>query len=98
MKLHKSYTDKVFLGVCGGIGESLGVNPVIIRVVWALLIFFSRSIFLWLYFILGFVLPYGHGGDEGGSSGRPGVRKYSPEDPPFDISGAQDVEIDREDE
>lgn len=35
--LHKSSTDKFISGVCGGIGESTGVDSTIIRLVWALL-------------------------------------------------------------
>jgi phage shock protein PspC (stress-responsive transcriptional regulator) len=35
-KLYKSNTNKMLSGVCGGIGEYFGVDPTVIRVVWAL--------------------------------------------------------------
>ena len=37
-RLHKSTKDKKVAGVCGGIAEWLGVDPTVIRLVWALLI------------------------------------------------------------
>lgn len=36
-RLYRSHRDRVLLGVCGGIGHYLGVDPVIIRVAWVLL-------------------------------------------------------------
>lgn len=36
-KLYKSNTNKMICGVCGGLGEFLGVDPTIIRLVWAVL-------------------------------------------------------------
>ena len=38
-KIHKSSRDRKLAGVCGGIAEWLGVDPVIIRLIWALLVF-----------------------------------------------------------
>ena len=37
-KLYKSNSNKVFAGVCGGIGEYVDVDPTIIRLIWAALI------------------------------------------------------------
>jgi len=37
IKLRKSSTDKYISGVCGGIGESFGIDPTIIRLAWAVL-------------------------------------------------------------
>lgn len=36
-KLYKSHTNKMICGVCGGLGEFFGVDPTIIRLVWAIL-------------------------------------------------------------
>ncbi|VVB79643.1 PspC domain protein [uncultured archaeon] len=36
-RLYRSKTDRVIAGVCGGIGEYLGIDPVIVRLVWVLL-------------------------------------------------------------
>lgn len=38
-KLRRSATDKVFGGVCGGMGEYFDIDPVIIRVIWAVVAF-----------------------------------------------------------
>ena len=35
-KLYRSNKNKVLAGVCGGIGEYLDVDPVIIRLLWLL--------------------------------------------------------------
>jgi len=36
-RIHKSAGDKKLAGVCGGIAEWLGVDPVIIRLAWVVL-------------------------------------------------------------
>ena len=38
-RLHKSSRDKKLAGVCGGLTEYLGVDPTIVRLAWAALIF-----------------------------------------------------------
>ena len=55
-RLHRSTTDKRICGVCAGIAEYLGVDPTIIRLVWAVLTFGWGSGIL-LYFICALVLP-----------------------------------------
>lgn len=35
-KLYKSNTNKMICGVCGGLGEFFGIDPTIIRLVWAI--------------------------------------------------------------
>ena len=61
-KLHKSSTEKMFFGVCGGLAELLEANNInidvsVIRIIWALLAFFYGFGVL-VYFIFAFVLPY----------------------------------------
>lgn len=36
-RLYRSDTDKMLLGVCGGIGEYLNVDSTVIRLLWAIL-------------------------------------------------------------
>ena len=36
-KLYRSNTNKIICGVCGGLGEYLGVDPTIVRLVWVLI-------------------------------------------------------------
>ena len=55
-RIHKSATDKKIAGVCGGIAEWLGVDPTVIRLVWALLIC-GWGTGLLAYIICAVVLP-----------------------------------------
>ena len=38
-RIHKSARDKKLAGVCGGIAEWLGVDPTLVRLVWAVFAF-----------------------------------------------------------
>ncbi len=42
-KLYKSGKDKVFDGVCGGIGEYFNIDPVIIRLLWIVMVIFGGT-------------------------------------------------------
>jgi phage shock protein PspC (stress-responsive transcriptional regulator) len=35
-KLHKSSSNRMLAGVCGGVAEYLDVDPTVVRVVWAI--------------------------------------------------------------
>ncbi|MBF0298724.1 MAG: PspC domain-containing protein [Oligoflexia bacterium] len=54
--LTRSPTNRVFFGICGGVGEYLDIDPVIIRVIFLSLIIFAGSGLL-LYFIAYFIIP-----------------------------------------
>lgn len=55
-KLYRSDTNKVFLGVCGGIGEYLNVDPTVVRLLWIIFIFMGGSGFL-AYIVAALVMP-----------------------------------------
>ncbi len=55
-KLYRSTTDRVLAGVCGGLGEYLNVDPVLLRVVWAVF-FFAAGMGLLAYIIAWIVMP-----------------------------------------
>lgn len=55
-RLYKSQTDKKICGVCGGIAEFFGIDPTIVRLIWALLIVFAGTGIL-AYIIAALVLP-----------------------------------------
>ncbi|MGB2869335.1 MAG: PspC domain-containing protein [Bacteroidota bacterium] len=55
-RLYRSNTNRVLGGICGGIGEYLNVDPVVVRVVWIVLTLFGGSGIL-LYIIGLFVVP-----------------------------------------
>lgn len=56
-RLYRSRRNRIIGGVAGGIAESLGVDPTIVRIVWVILALATPGIGLLLYFILLFVIP-----------------------------------------
>ena len=55
-KLYRSNTDKKMAGVCGGVAKYFGIDATIIRLIWALAIFFVGSGLL-LYIVCALVIP-----------------------------------------
>ncbi|WP_295722352.1 PspC domain-containing protein [uncultured Methanobrevibacter sp.] len=51
-KLYRSYDNRMLAGICGGIGEYLNIDPTIIRLITALLIF------LWGFGIIFYLLAW----------------------------------------
>ncbi len=54
-KLYRSKKDRVFAGVCGGIGEYLGVDPTVIRLL-AVILGFTGSVVL-AYIVAAILIP-----------------------------------------
>ncbi len=75
--LTRSKENRVVAGVCGGLGEYLDIDPVIIRLAWALLTLFSIGTGIIIYIIAALIIP------EGGSnnSAPPGKRKSNKSSP-----------------
>ncbi|MDP3794849.1 MAG: PspC domain-containing protein [bacterium] len=57
-KLYRSDRNRVLAGVCGGLGEYFAVDPVLIRVVFALSAFMGGAGVL-LYIVLALFIPLG---------------------------------------
>ncbi|MFZ3383633.1 MAG: PspC domain-containing protein [Candidatus Methanoperedens sp.] len=55
-RITKSKTDKVIDGVCGGLAEYFGIDSVIVRLVFVMLVFLN-GIGLLLYIILVIIMP-----------------------------------------
>jgi phage shock protein PspC (stress-responsive transcriptional regulator) len=55
-RLHRSRTEKMIGGVCGGLAEYFGVDPTLIRVIWVLITLMAGAGIL-LYLILWIVMP-----------------------------------------
>lgn len=55
-KLYRSEKDKVIGGVCGGLGEFLNIDPVILRIIFVLMTIFGGGGIL-VYFVLWIVIP-----------------------------------------
>jgi len=57
-RLYRSKTNKIFAGICGGLGEYMNVDPVALRLVWVLIVVFT-GIFpgVIAYLISIFIIP-----------------------------------------
>ena len=58
-RLLRSKKNKVIAGVCGGIGEYLGVDPVVIRLIWVVVSLFSLGAGILAYIIAWIIIPEG---------------------------------------
>jgi phage shock protein C len=57
-RLHRSRQDRVIAGVCGGLGETLGVDPTLVRLGFVAVALLGGASLL-VYLILAIVLPAG---------------------------------------
>jgi phage shock protein C len=55
-RLFRSRDDRMIAGVCGGLGDYLGLDPVWLRLLFILLLF-AWGIGLWAYLILWIIVP-----------------------------------------
>lgn len=55
-KFYRSRKDKVIAGVCGGLSEYFDIDPVLVRIIFFLLIFFN-GIGVLLYLLLMIITP-----------------------------------------
>ncbi|HLA03706.1 MAG TPA: PspC domain-containing protein [Patescibacteria group bacterium] len=37
-KIYRSKKNKVFAGICGGVGEYFNIDPVLVRLIWILVV------------------------------------------------------------
>lgn len=63
VKLTKSDSDRVIAGVCGGLGQYLGISANLVRLAFVLLIFASGTGIV-LYLLLMVLIPRDDGADE----------------------------------
>jgi len=57
-RLYRSRTDRMIGGVCGGLGQYLGVDPVIVRLFFVLLALGGSGIGGLAYLLLWIIVPY----------------------------------------
>ena len=57
-RLYRSRAEKKIFGVCGGIGEYLQIDPVIIRILFVLAAFASFGFVLLAYVLMAIIVPY----------------------------------------
>ncbi|MDP2641841.1 MAG: PspC domain-containing protein [bacterium] len=57
-RLYRSSTNRVFAGICGGVGEYANIDPVILRLFWLVIVIFS-GVFpgLLAYILAVFIIP-----------------------------------------
>lgn len=55
-RLHRSRSNRIIWGVCGGLADYFGIDPVIVRVIFVLLIF-ANGLGILAYIILAIVIP-----------------------------------------
>ena len=56
-KLYRSKDNTVFVGVCGGIGEYLNVDPTVIRLLWVIFTLAGGSGLI-AYIVAALIMPY----------------------------------------
>ena len=57
-RFYRSASDRIIGGVCGGIGEYLNIDPLIVRIVFAVL-FFGYGTGLLVYLLVWVLAPKG---------------------------------------
>jgi len=55
-RLYRSKTNKWVCGICGGLGDYFNIDPTIIRVIWAILVF-AYGTGLLIYVIASCIIP-----------------------------------------
>lgn len=55
-RLYKSEDNRILCGVCGGVGEYLGIDPTLVRLVWVL-ITLAAGAGLLLYIVAAIIMP-----------------------------------------
>ena len=56
-KLLRSKKDRMIAGICGGIGEYLGIDSTVVRLVWVLLVVFSFGMAIIAYLLAWILIP-----------------------------------------
>lgn len=56
-KLYRSREDRMIAGVCGGLGKYAGIDPTVVRLIFALLVVLGVGSGLLIYLILMLIVP-----------------------------------------
>lgn len=56
-RLSKSASDKILLGICGGIAEYLGWDSTVVRIIFVLAAIFGFGSFILIYLVLAVIMP-----------------------------------------
>jgi phage shock protein PspC (stress-responsive transcriptional regulator) len=55
-RLHRSSSQKMFLGICGGLGEYFDIDPTVVRLLFAVGVLLGGSTVV-LYIVLALIMP-----------------------------------------
>ena len=55
--LTRSVKDRMFAGVCGGLGDYLGIDPTVMRLIFVLLFFVTGPGVMLAYLIMALIVP-----------------------------------------
>jgi len=56
-ELRRSTKDRMFAGVCGGLGEFFGIDPTVVRLLFVFGVIFGYGIMILVYLVLFLVVP-----------------------------------------
>jgi phage shock protein C len=57
-RLYRSVENRVFAGICGGLGEFFKIDPVLLRLIWVLVVIFTGFVpGVIAYIIAAFIIP-----------------------------------------
>src|SRR5512147_2187037 len=69
-RLYRSPSDRVILGVCGGLAEYFDADPTAVRLLWFIVTVFTGIVpFLIIYLVMGVVVPEGTNDGYGWNAG-----------------------------
>ena len=78
-RLYRIESGAKLAGVCGGIAEFFGIDPTLVRLAWAVMIFFGGSGLL-LYIICALIIPNDTGDNYYGPSQNQGMNMDGTDD------------------
>jgi len=56
-RLYRTADDRILAGVAGGLAAYFDIDPVIVRIIWFLSVFFTGSLTFWIYLVMIVVVP-----------------------------------------
>ena len=56
-RLYRSTRDRMFSGLCAGLGEYIGVDPTVVRLIFALSSIFFFPLPIIVYFVMMLIVP-----------------------------------------
>lgn len=56
-RLYRSRSNKVLMGLCGGLGEYFNIDPTLVRIAFIILEFMTAGLLIIGYLIVGLIVP-----------------------------------------